>query len=78
MHCHLVTVKVSIVSRTYKGMKLNSLTLYKDGLKCLNTEPVKCRSTVKHYGMLLDNVFKHVPDLGTKTLNHLLRILNIV
>ena len=52
-------------------MKLNCSTLNKNRLKCLNTESVKCGSTVKHYRMSLDNNFESIPNLGISTFNHL-------
>jgi hypothetical protein len=56
MHSHLVAVEVGVESGTYKRMKLDSLTFNKDGLESLDTESVKCRSTVQHNGMLMDDI----------------------
>ena len=53
-------------------MKLDSLTLYKYRLKCLNTESVKCRRSVEHYRMLFDNVLKDIPYFSLHSLYHLL------
>ena len=78
MHSHLVTVKVCIKCSTYKRMKLYSLALYKYWLKRLNTKSVKCRGTVQHNRMLLNYLFKHIPNLRLKLFNHLLRCLYIV
>ena len=72
MDSHLVTVKVSIKRSTYKRMKLDSLTLYKYRLKCLNTESMKCRRSVKHYRMLFDDFLKDIPYIILHSLNHLL------
>ena len=52
-------------------MKLDGATLDKNRLECLNTESVKCRSTVEHYRVILDNDLKCVPDLGMYLFNHL-------
>ena len=72
MHCHLVSVEVRIEGCTYQGMKLYRLTLYKYGLEGLYAQPVQCRGTVQHNGMLLDDILKHIPDSGLHTLHHLL------
>ena len=55
----------------YKRMKLESLTFYKYGLECLETEAVKCGSTVKHNGMVLDYNLKCVPYAFFLTVNRL-------
>ena len=78
MHSHLVTIKVCIKRGTHQGMKLDSLTLYKDGLECLDTESVKCRCTVKHNGVLLDHILEHIPHAGLQTLYHLLCCTDVV
>ena len=78
MHSHLVTVEVGVEGRTYEGMKLDRLTFDKDGLKCLDTESVKCRSTVQHNGMLMNNILEHVPNLTIETLDHLLCLSDVV
>ena len=69
VNSHLVAVEVSVVSCTYKGMKLDSSTLYKNRLKCLNTKSVKCWSTVEENRMALDYNFQCIPNLGLCTLN---------
>ena len=61
MNSHLVTVEVGVKGGTYEGVKLDSLTLYEHGLEGLNTEAVKCGSTVKHYGVVLDNYLESIP-----------------
>ena len=71
VNSHLVTVEVGVKRCTSKGMKLNCSTLNKNRLKCLNTESVKCGSTVKHYRVSLDNNFESIPNLGISTFNHL-------
>ena len=78
MDSHLVSIEVGIVSRTYQRMKLDRLTFYKDRLKCLDTKSVQCGGTVQHNRMLLDHIFKHIPYLRLKSLNHLLCIFNIM
>ena len=78
MDSHLVTVEVSVVCCTYERMKLNCTAFNKYRLECLDTKSMKCRCTVKHNRMLLDNVFKDVPDLCLESFNHSLCRLNIV
>ena len=78
MYSHLVTVKVGVKRSTYKRMKLDSLTLYKYRLKCLNTESVKCRCSVKHYRMLFDNFLKDIPYIILHSLYHFLGRFYIV
>ena len=69
MNSHLVTVEVGVERCTYKRMKLDSLTFNKYGFECLNTESVKCGSSVEHYGMVLDYNFKSVPYAFFLTVN---------
>ena len=78
MDSHLVTVEVGVERCTDKRMKLNSLTLDKDRLKCLDTESVKSRRTVQHDRMLCDYILKDIPDFAFKAFDHLLGALNIV
>ena len=59
-------------------MKLDSLTLYKDWLECLDTKSVQCRSTVQHNRMLFDYFFQNVPYFRLKSFYHLLSIFDIV
>ena len=78
MYRHLVTVKVSIKRCTNKRMQFNCLTFYQNRLKCLNTESVKCRSTIQHNRMLTDYFLENIPDSKLLSLNHFLCILYIV
>ena len=78
MHCHLVTVEVGVECRTYERVKLYCLTFDKYRLKRLDTESVKGWCTVEHYGMFFDDILEHIPNFGTKPLNHLLCVLDIV
>ena len=78
MYRHLVTIEVRIKRGTNKGMKLNSLTFYKDRLKCLDTKTVQCRRTVQHNRMFFDNVLENVPYLRLELLHHFLCIFNVV
>ena len=78
MDSHLVSIEVGVKRCTNKWMKLDSLTFYKDRLKCLNTKSVQCRCTVQHNRMLFDDILKDVPNLWLKSLNHLFSIFNVV
>ena len=62
MNSHLVTVEVGVECGADKGMKLNSLTLNKHRFKRLDSEPVQSRCAVEHYGVILDNDLKGVPN----------------
>ena len=44
---HLVTVEVSVESRTHQGVQTDGLTFDELRLECLNTQTVQCRSTVQ-------------------------------
>ena len=78
MDSHLVSIEIGIEGCTYEWVKLYSLTTYKHWLKCLDSKSVKCRGTVKHNRMLLDDILKNVPNLWLKLLYHLLCLLDIV
>ena len=78
MHCHLVTVKVSIERGTYQGVQLNCLTFHQDGFKRLDTEPMQRRSAVEHHRMLFDHIFQHIPYLRIQPFHQLLRILDVL
>jgi len=78
MDSHLVSVEVGVERCTNQWMKLDSLTLYKDWLECLDTKSVQCRSTVQHNRMLFDYFFQNVPYFWLKSFYHLLSIFDIV
>ena len=69
---HLVTVEVGIKRRTCQRVQLDCLTFDHLGLECLNTETVKCRSTVQQHRMTLHHVFQNIPD------NRFLAIYNLL
>ncbi len=77
VNSHLVTVEVGVESRTNERMELNGTALNEYRLESLDTESVKCRSTVEHYRVILDNNFKCVPNLGMYLFDHLSCGLNI-
>ena len=78
MHCHLVAVKVRVESGTHKGVQLDSLTLYQNGLKCLNAQPVQRRSAVEHHGMLFDDLLQHVPNLIVHLVHQFLGVFDVL
>ena len=78
MNRHLVAVKVRIVCGADKGMKLYRPALNQNGFKCLNAEPVQRGCTVEKNGMILDNIFENIPNLGLHALDHALCGLDIV
>ena len=64
MNCHLVTVEVRVICGTYERVELKCTAFNKNGLESLDTESVKSRCTVEHYGVILDNDFESVPNFG--------------
>ena len=76
VNSHLVTIEVGIERSTSQWVELNSFTLNKLRLECLNTQTVKCRSTVKHYRVTLHHVLENIPDNRLTTINDLLSTLN--
>ena len=78
MDGHLVAVKVRVVCRTRERMQLQRTPLGEHRLKGLDAQTVQCRCTVEEHGMLLDDILKHVPDLGACALDHALCRLDVV
>ena len=78
MDRHLVTIEVGVEGRTYERVKLDGLTLDEGRLEGLDTESVQGRGTVQHNRVTLDDILEDVPNLRIQTVNHLLRILNVV
>ena len=76
MHSHLVAVEVGIERRTSQRMKLNCLTLNHLWLESLNTETVKCRSTVQQNGVTLHDELEDIPNDWILTVNNLLGTLH--
>ncbi len=73
VHGHLVPVEVGVESRADKGMQPYGLTLYKLGLKSLDTQAVECRRAVEEHRMLPYDVVKDIPYFGVFLLDHFLR-----
>ena len=61
MDSHLVSIEVGVECGTYHRMKSYGFSFDEDRLECLDTESVKCRSTVQHDRVLFDHVLENVP-----------------
>ena len=69
---HLIAVEVSVESFTNQRVQVNRVTFHQDRLKRLNTHPVQRRSTVKHYGVVANDLFENIPNLFVLPLKHFL------
>ena len=69
---HLVAIEVGIESRTGKRMELNGLTLNHLRLEGLNTETVKCRSTVEENRVTFHHMLQNIPNDRILTIDNLL------
>ncbi len=78
MHGHLVTIEVGVEGLTHEWVQLDSLTFDEHGLERLDTETVKCWSTVQQHRVLLNHVAKHVPHLHTTPLDHTFCSLDVL
>jgi len=78
VHGHLVSIKVSVVSRAYQGVNLQSAPLNQDRLKGLYSQPVKCGRTIQENRVFLNNFLQYVPDLRLYAFNHPLGTFNIM
>ena len=78
MNSHLVAIEVGVERGTYQRMQLDRLTLYQNGLECLDTQSVQGRGAVQHNRMLLNDIFQHIPYLGVQSLHQLLRVLDVL
>src|SRR5688572_15415473 len=72
MYCHLVTVKVSVISSANQRMQLDSLTFDQNWLECLNTKSMQSRRTVQQYWMFTNNVRQDIPDFCRFLFHHFL------
>ncbi len=61
MHGHLVTVEVRVEGGADQRMNLDRLALDEHWLKCLDAEPVECRSAIEKHGVVLDHLLKDIP-----------------
>ena len=72
VYSHLVTIEVSIERCTCQWVQLDSLTLNKLWLEGLNTETVKCWSTVQENWMSLHDILKNIIYDWLTTVNNTL------
>src|SRR5262245_32984202 len=73
VHCHLVTIKIGVVSRANERMNPNGFTLDQLWFKRLNRKTVQSRSTIQEHRMTSGYFIKNVPDLGSLAFDHLFR-----
>ena len=78
MHCHLVTVEVGVERRADERVQVDGLALNQLRLERLDAQAVKRRRAVEQHGVLADDLFEDVPHLGTRTLDHALRRLDVL
>ena len=69
MNSHLVTIKISIKSRTYQRVDLYGATIDKHWLECLDTKPVQGGSPVEQHRPLFDNLLQNVIYLRLRPLH---------
>ena len=77
MHCHLVTVEVSVKCGTNQRMQLDRTAFYQNRLESFDTQTMQGRRTVQQNRMSLDDGFQRIPNLRLATLYHLLCGLDI-
>ena len=78
MNRHLVTVEIGVERSTNQRVKLDCLALYKYRFESLYAQSVQSRRTIEHYRVLLDNIFKHIPDFCSYFFDHSLGALDIM
>src|SRR4030042_6222665 len=76
MDRHLVAIKVGIKGGTYQRVKLDGLSLDKDGFKGLYPQSVQSRRPVQKDTVFFDNLIKGIKDSGVFSLHHLLCTLD--
>ena len=67
MNSHLVTVEVSVKSRTNQRVKLDGFSFDKFWLESLDTESVQSRRSVQQHYLALDHFLKHIPAIDEVT-----------
>ena len=78
MYRHLISVEVSIERCTTERMETDRLTTDEHRTECLDTETVKCRSTVEENIFAFDNSIESVPDFLGLLFDDLLSVFDIV
>src|SRR5699024_363121 len=77
VNSHLVAVEVSVICGTHQGVQLQSTALYQHRLKSLNAQTVQRRCTVQQHGVILDDDFQSIPNLGLGALYSLSGSLDV-
>ena len=62
MHSHLVAIEVGVECCTCQRVELNGFSFNHLRLEGLDTQTVKCRSTVEQHGVSLHHIFQDVPN----------------
>ena len=78
MNSHLVAVEVRVEGGAAQRVKLERFALDQHGLKRLDAQTVQGRRAVEHDGMLFNDLFQYVPDLGLLALDGALCVLDVL
>jgi hypothetical protein len=62
MDSHLITIEIRIERDTSKWVEMDSLSFNEDRLECLDTESVKCWSTIQEDVLSFDDFFESIPN----------------
>ena len=76
VHGHLVAVEVRVEGGADERMDLDRLTFHEHGLEGLDAKTVQGRGAVQKDRVVLDDLFKDVPDDGVLHLHHLFSLLD--
>ena len=77
MDRHLVAVEVGVECRADQRVELDCSALDQYRLECLNGQSVQRRCTVQQNRVLLDDIFKCIPNLGIHLVDLLLGFLDV-
>ena len=72
MHCHLVTIEVSVIGCANQRMNPNRFAFNQLGLKRLDRQSMQGRGAVQEHRMAFCDLFENVPDFRRLALDHLL------
>ena len=78
MDGHLVTVEVGVEGRADQRVDLDGRALDEHGHERLDSQAVQGRCAVEEDGVILDDLFKDIPDLGPDPLDDALGTLDVV
>ena len=78
VHGHLVAVEVRVERGADERVQLDGLALDELRLEGLDAETVQRGRAVQQNRALADDLFEHVPDLRTRTLDHALGALDVL